>query len=258
MIQATIPPGPNPAMLTSFRKDIWHSRADAETFIRKSRFFRNLDSRVVDKYVQYGLREVPTAIYPLSDKNNVRAGAVTLAATKHQEAWTYVRSNFNPLSADPLNPRERLISPDQDPLEEGRYMFVCAGTLQTFVALPQVRPAVLWVFGSSSQINIATRREEKMKCTGIGRGGSRGKKARRVKEIVIDKAGHLVPFEKVSETAHNIRRWMDEELKRYLLDEEFHKTYQSHKSEGGRIVSNEWMKGVELNSDAQRPAKERL
>lgn len=258
IIQNASPDGPNPAMLTSLRRDIWPSRGEAEASIRKSRLFKTLDPRTVNKYVQFGVREVPTAIYPVSEKSNIRAGAVTLTSTKHQEAWRYVRSRFDPLPSDPSDPKERLISPDQDPLEEGRHMFVCAGTIQTFFALPQVRPAVLWVFGSSSPINTPSRRDEKMKWTGIGRGGSGGEKAGRVKAIVMEKAGHLVPFEKVSETAQNIQRWMDEELKRYWLDEEFHKNYQSRKSEDGRVLSKEWMKGVQLKSDARRPVKEKL
>ena len=258
IIQNESPPGPNAAMLSSFRKDIWPSRAEAEASLIKSPFFKILDPRVTKNYFQFGLREVPTAIYPVSEKSNIRPGAVTLTTTKHQEAWSYLRPNFAPLPSDPNDRRERLISPDQDPLEEGMRIFVCSAALLAFLALPQLRPDVLWVFGSASHINLPERIDEKMKTTGIGRGGSGGVKAGTVQKVIMEKTGHFAPFQAVSKCAEIIRDWMEKELERYRQDEEFYNTHQSRKSESSNILSKEWLKAVRLDSAIKRPTKEKL
>jgi hypothetical protein len=258
IIQNAPPPGQNAAMSTSFRRDIWPSRAEAEASLVKNPFFRALNRQVLEKYLQFGLREVPTAIYPISEKQNIRPGAVTLTTTKHQEAWSYVRPNFNPLPSDSGDHKERLISPDQDPLNEGTHMFVCAGAKLAFLALPYLPPAILWIYGNTSHVNIRQEREKKMARTGIGRGGSGGKEAGKVKEIILDQTGHLVPFEKVSECAKAIQDWMQGELNRYWLAEDSYKTYQSRKFQNGLVLSNEWMEGVKLQSDVKRQSRVKL
>ena len=98
MIQRDVPAGTNAAMPSSFRPDLWPSRAAAEASFRKGRFFKSFDERVLNNILKYGLREVPTAVYPLS--TTTEQGAVTLTTTKHQEVWTYLRPNFNPLRLD--------------------------------------------------------------------------------------------------------------------------------------------------------------
>ena len=258
VIQNVSPAGPNAAMLSSFRTDIWPSRAKAEASITKSPFFKTLDPRVIARYLQFGLREIPTAIYPISEKANMRPGAVTLTTTKAQEAWSYVRSNFSPLNSDMNDPKERLISPELDALEEGTQMFVRPESMLTLYALPQLRPSVLWIYGSRSPINRPSLQEEKMRLTGTARGGSGGEKAGKVKKIVIKGAAHLLPFEKVTETAEIVSTWIMGELSSYHSDEAFYKAHQSRKSKGGLVLSREWMTGVQLNADAKRPLKEKL
>jgi hypothetical protein len=51
-------------MMSTYRPDLWPSRKAAEAAFRKNKFFQSWDSRVLDKYIQFGLREVPTALYP--------------------------------------------------------------------------------------------------------------------------------------------------------------------------------------------------
>ncbi len=136
MIQRDHPPGPNAAMLSTLRKDVWPSRAEAEAAIRKNKFFATWDPRVLDNYLTYGLRETPTAINPVAQE-----GSIVLTTTKHQESWSYLRSRFELLTDN--RHRERLLSPDLDPDEESQYLFSRAepGIVQEY--LPYVRPSIL-------------------------------------------------------------------------------------------------------------------
>ena len=64
IITAHPPAGPNNALSSSFRADLWPSRAEGAARLAKNRFFKAWDRRALDKYVQHGLRDVPTAVYP--------------------------------------------------------------------------------------------------------------------------------------------------------------------------------------------------
>ncbi|KAK8240541.1 Alpha/beta hydrolase family-domain-containing protein [Phyllosticta capitalensis] len=104
-----------PAAASARRRDIWPSRAAAAASYRKHPFYQTWDPRVLDRWIQYGLRDLPTAIYPSveaaaarspktsspspapSSTSNDDAGPpVTLTTTKHQEVLTFLRPNFDP------------------------------------------------------------------------------------------------------------------------------------------------------------------
>ncbi|OBZ66908.1 hypothetical protein A0H81_13258 [Grifola frondosa] len=61
------------------RRDIWASREEAMSIFKSKSPWKDWDPRVLRIYVEYGLRELPTAEYP--DKTGV-----TLACHKTQEA----------------------------------------------------------------------------------------------------------------------------------------------------------------------------
>ncbi|KAI0061139.1 alpha/beta-hydrolase [Artomyces pyxidatus] len=66
------------------RRDVWASRDEArKIFLERS--FKTWDPRLVDIYVRYGLRDLPTALHP--DK-----AGVTLKCTKAQEEATYTEA----------------------------------------------------------------------------------------------------------------------------------------------------------------------
>ena len=260
VIQRVAPSGPNAAMLTSFRPDLWSSRVAARSSMEKSPFFRAWDARAFGKYLEFGLRELPTALYPGSKSTTaVSPSAVTLTTTKHQEAWSYVRSNFAPLSMDSADSKERLMNPELDPLAEGAQIFTRPESMLTLLSLPQLRPSVLWVYGARSPINVAPRQHEKMNSTGTGVGGSGGAKLGRVEQVILEGAAHLIPFEQVNECAETIAGWLEKELQRYGEDKLFYQTHKRGKSERDMLVlSKQWMKAVRQNSDVKRPVKEKL
>ncbi|KAK6335593.1 hypothetical protein TWF696_002361 [Orbilia brochopaga] len=64
---------------------------EAVEFFKSRPFYQKWDPRVLDLQLKYGLRKVPTALYP--DVEKVGEEAVTLRTTKHQEVFTFWRTN---------------------------------------------------------------------------------------------------------------------------------------------------------------------
>jgi hypothetical protein len=238
-------------MLSTFRQDIWPSKDKAVEAMTKNPFFKSLDPRALGKYLEFGFRRIPTAVYPASSIEKLSKDAVTLTTSKYQEAWSYCRANFTPPPKTPDNRYERLLSPEFDP-SEGNIQFARPETMVALADLPQLRPGVLWMFGSHSPINLRHLQDEKMKLTCTGRGGSGGEKVGRVEKSVLD-GGHLLPFEKISNCADTISIWL-KEVQRYTEDTEFLASYDRQVSQAsGLMVSNRWKKEV-----GQRPPKGKL
>ncbi|KAH8676546.1 Alpha/beta hydrolase family-domain-containing protein [Tricladium varicosporioides] len=261
VIQNCLPPGFNAALPSTFRKDVWPSKEKAAASVTRSPFFQSFDPRATAKYLEFGFRKIPTALYPgATDK--VLEGSVTLATTKAQEAWSYCRATFDPLPTNSFDPFEQLISPELDTTqEESQLVFVRPESLHAFLDLPHLRPSVLWVYGEDSPLNSQELQNEKLKLTGIGRGGSGGAKAGRVKQAVIKDAAHLAPFEKVTESANVISAWLKQEMQRYQEVLHFYETHDrkvSRPQGHGLALSKEWIKMVQEPIDVRRSTREKL
>lgn len=225
-----------PAAMSANRRDKWPSRkAAAESFAR-SPFYQAWDPRVLNLWIKYGLRELPTKIYQNAQPTPAATGAtvtteptltpnilanssekeVTLTTPKHQEVFTFVRPNFPRLPNDPPHelthpdlPNEGLVTP-----------FYAAAAQVTLNNIPYLRPSVFYIFGETSDLSAPEFTAQKMAMTGTGVGGSGGAKKGRVVEIVIKKTGHLIPMEKVEETAQNAAGWIAKEMVRWRTNEE--------------------------------------
>lgn len=256
VIQGGFPPGPNAAMASTFRPDLWPTRAAAESTFRKNRFFRTWDKRVLDKYLQFGLRNVPTALYPVSaDGQAVPPDAVTLTTTKHQEVWVYLRSNFDPQDER----QDKLLNPDLDLQTHGQFPFTRAESWITQSNLPRLRPSVLYIWGAASELYSPEGEAEKMAVTGVGVGGSGGAKAGKVERIVVKGHGHMVPCTFVRGCAEYAADWLGRWLTQYKADEDFYRNHDSKKSARGMlVVSDEWKKRVRESSSVTRPVKGKL
>ncbi|MCJ1397392.1 hypothetical protein MMC11_000585 [Xylographa trunciseda] len=254
IIQENGPAGVNVALPTSYRPDLWSSRSQAEASMRKNKFFQSWDSRALARYFRYGLRETPTAIYPSATDS----GAVTLTTTKHQEAWSYLRPNFSPMPVDPSARTEQWISPDLD-VESRTHIFHRPEMVLAFRNLPFVRPSVLWVYGAQSYINTPVIRQEKLALTGTGVGGSGGALSRRVEEVVVEEASHMLPFEKVQDCASVLARWLERMIDDFKAEEKFHRQYDSGKSERDMLVlSKLWLQNVRRKENETRTIKGKL
>ncbi|KAF2733198.1 hypothetical protein EJ04DRAFT_544287 [Polyplosphaeria fusca] len=237
-----------PAHASANRRDLWPSREAAATAMKRSKFYQTWDSRVFDRWIQHGLRDLPTVIHPESSStpgpipatvspeptvtpNPPQPKEVTLTTTKHQEVMTFLRGNFpyrpgdkEPSSAEYTlsNPGalNRRTHPDIAPSDTPQAPFYRGESGMVFAQLPNIRPSVLYVFGSLSFLTAdKTQVTQKMELTGVGVGGSGGAKEGRVAQVMIQDAGHLIPMEKVGETATHAAGWISTEMLRWRAHE---------------------------------------
>ncbi|KAL4904421.1 hypothetical protein BDW74DRAFT_168445 [Aspergillus multicolor] len=189
-------PGTKFAQASTYRRDIWPSRAEAVKKFKTSSFYQAWDERVFEKWTQYGLRQLPTPLYPATEQNGPEA--VTLATTKAQELFYYVRPSYiDERSGLPRGNPEEDMHPDDIDKDCPSYRPEPA---LMFHRLPDIKPPVLYLFGEKSELSTPEARRQKMESTGTGVGGSGGVQTGAVEEVVLP-AGHLVPMELVRESA---------------------------------------------------------
>lgn len=212
-----------------------------------NKFYKSWDRRALTKYLEYGLRRLPTALYP----EDSGSGAVTLTTTKAQEAWSYVRSTFAPrTSNDQLDDQEREMTADYTS-DQAKYVFHRAEAGIAFNLLPTLQPSVKWIFGTRSYVNRPADCALKMQRTGKDSRGTRG-----VTSDFINGGGHLVALEMIMETANAIALHIEAELMQYDKHNDFWYNYESDKSDVTKLsLSNRWIEGVQQRSDILRPVK---
>lgn len=225
-----------PAIASTPRRDVWESREAAAERFRGTKFFQAWDPRVLDRWIQYGLRQFPTEIHPTDDAADRR---VTLTTPKHQELFTFLRPMYNPA------PGEKFV--DRDPIADEEYPgypFYRPEPLKVFRQLPELRPSVLYIFGEKSVLSTPILRQGKMERTGTGVGGSGGVSAGRVKEVLLD-CGHLVAMEKVTECADAITAHLSSELERWRQEKKEFEDHWNKKTRREQItIDEEWSKRV--------------
>jgi pimeloyl-ACP methyl ester carboxylesterase len=211
----------SPAHASAMRRDKWPSRQVALESFKRSKFYQAWDPRVLDLWVKYGLRELPTKLYPDAVVPTLpydsSAKEVTLTTTKHQEVFTFLR----PASVEYFGPTDGMTEPEIAKLKEILYpdmeenwqgKFYRPEPIRTFENLKFVRPSVLYVFGETSPLSATDSRTSKLSTTGVGIGGSGGAKKGRVRDVIIKDTGHLIPMEKVSDTAKTCSDWIASEM----------------------------------------------
>lgn len=226
------------------RRDRWPSRKAAEESFRRSKFYQAWDPRVLDRWIKYGLRELPTKLYPDPQPSPAATGStvtpeptvtpnimanyeekeVTLTTSKANEVFSFART-YHP--AGPGEPPDRVLHPeipmfnDHGPVES----FYRPEPIITFHMLPFLRPTVLYIFGEFSDLSAEAARKDKMELTGTGVGGSGGAKAGRVVDVTIKDTGHLIAMEKVEETAQVSSDWIGKRMREWRQNEETLRTY---------------------------------
>jgi len=207
---------PSVARLSTFRRDTWPSRAEAAKLFLKSPFYRAWDSRVFDKWIEHGLRDLPTLQHP-----DDTPPKVTLTTSVANEVHTFLRPNFQGYgSANPDKKIDRRTHPDINPNQANTYPFYRSEAPRTFARLPELRPSVLYVFGGTSEVSGPEFNEAKLAATGAGIGGSGGRAEGRVKGVTFDGVGHLIAMEASERTAEATAEWIDSELVRWRQEEE--------------------------------------
>jgi pimeloyl-ACP methyl ester carboxylesterase len=210
----------SPAAASARRRERWPSREEAAKSFGKSKFYQTWDPRVVERWVKYGLRDTPTRLF-----SDAKSPEVTLTTTKHQEVMTFLRPNFaaRPGDNEPSsagftlgNPKvNRRTHADITPHADPQTPFYRGESTVVFNQLPSLCPSVFYIFGELSFLTDDATIEEKMRLTGSGVGGSGGRAEGRVANVTVKGAGHLIPMEKVEESADHISTWISKEIERY-------------------------------------------
>ncbi|KAI9819943.1 MAG: hypothetical protein M1827_006513 [Pycnora praestabilis] len=251
--QATDFAGPSPGQASAFRKDIWSSRAEAANSLRKNRFYKKWDVRVLDSFLKYGLRDLPTAIYSENLASEGKDKGVTLTTTKHQEVFSYLRPNPSTVGKDGQPIRNSLTHPDFE-IENGHSLpFYRPEVIRTFHNLRFLRPSVLYVFGIESPMSNLENRRDKLEVTGVDVGGSGGAKEGRVEEVVLKQVGHLVAMEDVEGCADAITSWLGKEMERWRNDEAAFRAQWNHLGKRETLMlSDQWKENLGGNPYKKR------
>ncbi|KIW28979.1 uncharacterized protein PV07_04830 [Cladophialophora immunda] len=237
--------GPSPARLSTFRRDLWSSREDAAKGFKASRFYQQWDPRVLERWIEYGLRDVP-ALLDSTEKNLAQEGKrpVTLTTSIHQEVFTFVRPNYEGYGING-KPVSRKTHADLNPTLPLIFPFYRAEAAQAFFRLPELRPSVLYIFGGKSEVCPPDSCKIKIDLTGVGVGGSGGAPLGRVCSVLLEEHGHLLPMEATGKTAKHTGDWISKEWQLWRKDEAEHRrTWLSRPLREKQTLDDRWRKMI--------------
>lgn len=263
VIQSAFPAAPDYTRFASpkasaFRRDHWPSRAEAASSFKRSRFYQSWDPRVLDLWIKYGLRSLPTAIYPKehdgSNRSENDSSPVSLTTTKHQEVFTFLRPNFDGVDANGKLIVNHRTHPDLDPAGPDTHPFYRPEAPAALNDLPRLRPGTLYIFGGKSELSTPDLRKQKLERTGTGVGGSGGAEADRVREVLFEDVGHLIPMEAVARCAAAAGEWLTGDIKRWRGEEaEFEREWEAKERRAKYTITEEWKKN--LGGDPRRKSE---
>ncbi|OQE01480.1 hypothetical protein PENSOL_c004G01541 [Penicillium solitum] len=212
------------ALLSIKRRDTWASRSEATKSATRS--YARWDPRVLRRWNEHGYRSLPTTIYPQTDGEvKPTNGPVTLTGSKYQEAMLFLRPNFmghtTSVLADSAKtpPHDPLMYPDIIDPPNPSMPFYRSEAIIVLKILKHIRPPVFYLFGGESPVSTPEDQALMLERTGAGFGGSGGVKHSQVKTAIILDCGHMVPFEKVGESASLVGRWVGQSVQRWRKDE---------------------------------------
>lgn len=233
-----------PAQMSAFRNDLWPSRAEATASFKKNKFYQSWDERVFDRWIEYGLRDLPTALYPeYKHREDPKGVPVTLTTTKHQEVFSFIRPkpNFEGQAPGGNLAVNRQTHPDL--VSASPFPFYRPESEIMFHNLAHIRPAVLFMFGGKSPLSNPEARDLKMKLTGTGAGGNGGAAQGRVQQVIFENVGHLIPLEVVNECAQSAADFLASELQRWQKEEaEFKQAWGGKGKKERTTLTKEWEK----------------
>ncbi|KAL4791280.1 Alpha/beta hydrolase family-domain-containing protein [Aspergillus venezuelensis] len=226
--------------LSTYRRDKWPSRKAAAESYKKNPFYQAWDPRVLDRWIEYGLRDLPTTIHPTLKELNGTETPVTLRTTLHQEVFTFSRPNYDgpPGFAVPVN---KATHPDLDPDHIGSWPFYRPEPYRIFTQLPHLRPSVLYIFGGQSDMSPPNMIADKLAHTGTGLGGNGGAVAGRVSNVILKDNGHLVAQEAPVRCAEEASEWLGPELQRWREEEKLFRDQWDRKSKLEKMtIDSRW------------------
>ncbi|KAI6781013.1 Peroxisomal membrane protein-like protein [Emericellopsis cladophorae] len=238
------PPQQSPAAMSSRRRDTWPDRQTAMVGFRKSPFYAAWDDRVLDRWGRFGLRD--------SDDGR----GVALTTTKHQEVFTFLRPAWPAYDAG----GDKILKPELVPDIDHRvdpdtgykftYPLYRPEPPAILARLPHLRPPVLYVFGLQSPMSPEVLRDEKMRLTGTGIGGSGGQRAGMVKKAERDN-GHLIPLEAPGYCAQEASAWVTEQMQRWWAREREYEDWTRLPQKDKSTLSAEHLKMLGVREKAK-------
>lgn len=221
----------SPAAMSAFRRDSWPSRQAAAEAFQKSKFYKSWDHRALQRWIEFGITDGPD-------------GTAILATTRDQEVRTFLRPSMSAFNED----GSLLLHPDKIPEVDRHnadieYLFPVyrPESSATWLQLRHVRPSVLYIFGGDSYLSPEISREAKLNLTGISAGGSGGAANSKVKQIVGEGYGHLIPIEDPAFCAAQATDWIKEQLNTWWDDEKEYKNYTNLPAEKKAVIEDDMM-----------------
>jgi pimeloyl-ACP methyl ester carboxylesterase len=242
--------GPGPVQQSTFRRDLWPSRAEAIAAFSKSKFYQSWDRRVFDRWCKFGIRETPSTIYPNEN------GSATLSTTKHQECFTFMRPTWDALSPDGSAILQKDLVPDINLDQPRTYPLYRPEPLATLRRLGELRPSAFYIFGEKSDMSSPAAIKQKMDITGTAPGGSGGVKEGRVKGLTLKGIGHLVAMEASERCADAAASWFGQEVKRFEAERKAYEEWTKKSLAEKQTMSEEWKKHV--GGPLKKPTKSKI
>lgn len=235
--------------LSTYRRDKWPSRKAAAEGFKRNPFYQTWDPRVLDRWIRYGLRDLPTAIHPLPETSPSPSPSdaerpVTLTTPIHQEVFTFSRPNYDGPPGKP-GPINRVTHPDLNPSHLGSFPFYRPEPSRIFAQLPHLRPSVLYIFAGKSDMCLPEMMADKMQHTGTGLGGSGGAAEGRVRDVHLAQFGHLLAQEAPVECGEAASQWLGGEMRRWRAEDQAFREVWSRKSKIEKMTIDErWKEHV--------------
>lgn len=248
---------------SALRRDWWPSRAAAASAFKQSKFYKPWDPRVLDLWIQYGLRDVPSAVRPQHSPSSSpdNETPVTLATTKHHEVFTFVRPSWN-TKFDPVTKAlkyDRAETPDLHPNSTMLWPFYWSAAPMTFDNLKHLRPPVLYIFGGKSVLWWAEVQKEAFRRTGTGVGGSGGAAEGKVKAHTISSASHLVPMEQVGQVTDIAGEWLVDELQKWRKrEDDWNRQWMQKSKEERSMLTPEFQSMLQGNAKVSERRKAKI
>ncbi|KAG5984274.1 hypothetical protein E4U55_005432 [Claviceps digitariae] len=251
------------ASASSRRRDAWPSRDTAAASFRNSPFYRSWDPRVLDLWIQHGLRAAQPhppdpATDPDRDPDPQGQEKVTLTTSKHQEVFTFLRPSwpaFDPSGQTILHPQhiqDMSTTPPTLPPALS-YPFYRPEPILTYDHLPHLRPSVLFLNGASSTVVSEHQAAIRASITGTARGGSGGPPTNRVRNVTHPQYGHLLPFEDPDYCAQQACSFLAAELAIWAADEADYQAWTRRPVLEKSTICGDWH--VHLDSKGRHKSK---
>jgi len=148
------------------------------------------------------------------------------------------------MSEDGKRILHRELVPDMSPDSVVKFPFYRPEPPNTLARLPELRPSVLYIFGSESAMSTPEACKYKIEITGSGLGGSGGAKEGKVEGVMLEGIGHLVAMEASTKCADAAAGWLGREAKKFEKERRQYVEWTKQSLEAKTTLSEEWKRRI--------------